>query len=192
MAVLSDRDIKKYIARKELVIEPFDEKYLSSASIDLTLGNKFRIFKHLQLAVIDPHKGVPEELTEIIEVKDNEPFVVHPNELILGITRERIRMPPTLVARLDGRSSLARLGIIIHSTAGSVDPGWEGHIVLEIANIAKVPVLLWPGMRICRITFETLSSKCEKPYNRRKEAKYHLQKEPLLSKIYEELSNQKF
>ena len=146
------------------------------------------MFKHSEVTHVNPREGLKEELTELITVPENKPFIIHPNEFVLAITREYVKIPGDLMARLDGRSSLGRLGIIVHSTAGSVDPGFEGKITLEVTNIARVPVQLWPGMKICRLTFETLTSESEMPYNKRKDSKYLGQKGPEVSKIHRELS----
>lgn len=184
MAVLSDRDIKKRITEGSLKIEGLDFNSISLASVDLKLGNKFKIFKTTQVTHIDIRESVPADMMETIEKKDHEPFILHPGEFVLGSTREYVKMPEDLVGRLDGRSSLGRLGVVIHSTAGSVDPGFEGYLTLEIANISKVPVSLWPGTRVCRLTFDTMTSPSEIPYNKRKESKYNKQMEPLASKIF--------
>ncbi len=184
MAVLSDRDIKKRIADGSLVIQGLDISSVSLASVDLRLGSKFKIFKTTQVTHIDTKESVPADMMETIEKNENEPFILHPGEFVLGATKEYIKLPDDLVGRLDGRSSLGRLGVVIHSTAGSVDPGFEGYLTLEIANISKVPVTLWSGTRVCRLTFDTLTSPSEMPYNKRKESKYNKQLEPLASKIF--------
>ncbi|MEM4755998.1 MAG: dCTP deaminase [Candidatus Woesearchaeota archaeon] len=183
MAVLSDKDIKKRIAQKSLIIKGYAQEHISMASIDLCLGNEFRIFKYSSVKYIDPLEGVSPSLMEYTIKKDNEPIVIHPSELILGTTKEYVEIPYDLVGRLDGRSSLARIGIIVHSTAGSIDPGFKGQITLEIANLSKVPVCLYPGMRVCRLVFDELSSLPEQTYDKRKDAKYKNQKGPGISKI---------
>jgi|SRR3989344_2924710 len=183
MAVLSDKDIKKRILDGSLVLGGVELNNITVASVDLRLGNKFKIFKNSNITHIDTKNIISDDLMETIEKNEDEPFVLHPNEFVLGSTKEYIKIPNDLVARLDGRSSFGRLGIVIHSTAGSVDPGFEGNLTLEIANISKVPVILWPGTRICRLTFDVLSSPSETPYNKRKDAKYNKQTEPIASKI---------
>lgn len=183
MAVLSDKHIKERINNGTLTIKNYNEDNISVASVDLRLGEEFRVFKHTEVTHIDPNDSIQEDIMEYVKKENGKPFIIHPGELILGSTMEYIKMPPDLVARLDGRSSMARLGIIIHSTAGSVDPGFEGQLTLEIANISKVPVCLYPGTRICRITFDELSSKSERPYNERKNSKYVGQKGPQMSRI---------
>ncbi len=183
MAVLSDKDIKKAIKEKRIKIKNVDKKNISVASIDLRLDKTFRVFKHTEMTHIDSKKGLSNDLTELIKIKKGKPFTIHPGELVLASTIEYVKMPDDLIARLDGRSSLGRLGLVIHSTAGSVDPGFEGQLTLELANISKLPVSLWPGMKICRITFEELSSPSKTPYNKRKGSKYLKQKGPGSSKI---------
>ena len=184
MAVLSDRDIKKRIMDGSLVIDGVDLNLITLASVDLKLGNKFKVFKTTQVTHIDTKESIPADMMETNEKKDSEPFILHPGEFVLGSTKEYVKMPEDLVGRLDGRSSLGRLGVVIHSTAGSVDPGFEGLLTLEIANISKIPVSLWPGSRVCRLTFDTLSSPSETPYNKRKESKYNKQQEPVASRIF--------
>lgn len=186
MTVLSDRELKKAVAEKHIVIKGLDKENIGPASIDLTLGNEFRVFRHSEVTHVDTRNGIAEELTELIKVKKSAPFIMHSNEFMLAVTREYVKIPGDLMARLDGRSSLGRLGIIVHSTAGSIDPGFEGHITLEVTNIARAPVQLWPGMKICRLTFETLSSPSEQPYNKRKGSKYLKSKGPGISRINED------
>jgi dCTP deaminase len=182
MVVLNDRDIKQAIAQQEIVITNIQPDQIGSCSVDLCLGNTFRVFKHAEVTHIDPKQGITPELMELIEKKDNEAFIIHPGEFVLGSTVEHVEISRSMVARLDGRSSWGRLGIIIHSTAGSVQPGYAGQLTLEIANISKVPVKLWPGSRICQISFEKLSGPCEKAYGDRN-SKYMGQKGPAASKI---------
>jgi len=188
MTVLSDRDIKKALREKRIVIKGLKKENIGPASVDLTLGNCFRVFRHSEVTHIDTKNGISESLTELIKIPKGRPFIMHPNEFALAVTREYIKLPADIMARLDGRSSLGRLGIIVHSTAGSVDPGFEGNITLEMTNIARVPVELWPGMKICRLTFETLTSQSEVPYNKRKDSKYLGNKGPAISKIEKDLS----
>lgn len=182
MAILSDRDIKKAIESGRLKIEGLVPENISVASVDLRLGSDFRVFRHTEVTHVDTREGLKDEFTELIKVPEGKPFTVHPGEFVLGSTMESICLPADLTARLDGKSSLGRLGLVIHSTAGSVDPGFEGVLVLEIANISKVPVKLWPGMGICRLTFEELTSPSENPYNKRKSSKFLAQKGPCFGK----------
>lgn len=183
MAVLSDRDIKKALKEGRIKIDGLNPSNVSVASVDLRLGNEFRVFRHTEVTHIDIKEGLKEELTELIKMPDGKAFTIHPGEFVLANTMEYIALPNDLMARLDGRSSLGRLGIVIHSTAGSVDPGFEGTLVLEIANISRVPVKLWPGMKVCRLTFEELTTPSETPYSKRKSSKYFKQLGPGVSKI---------
>jgi len=183
MSVLSDSDIKKELENGALKIYPLDRSLISLACVDLRLGYEFRVFKHTGLTHIDTRSLPEEEFMETVKVKDDEPFTIHPGEMVLGITYEHVTIPSSLLARLDGRSSLGRIGILVHTTAGSIDPGWIGNITLEIANIAKFPVVLYPKMRICRLTFDMLSSPTTTPYTLRPGSKYVNQKGPDVSKI---------
>jgi len=155
--LLSDREIKQYIKDKRIFVSPTPnyKTQLSGASLDLRLGNEFRVFDHSKNVVIDPKKKT--ENTRLVKLKGKEPFVVHPGEFVLGITEESVGYDNTLCATIHGKSSIGRMGIIVHSTAGYVNPGWVGRLTLEISNIGRMPVLLYPGMRICQLTFETLS-----------------------------------
>lgn len=183
--ILSDRDIKEYIENGKLFVEPeLKEEQLQSAWIDLTLGNEFRVFKSTQSAVLDPKN--PEDITEEILVDENKSFIIHPGEFVLGKVNEYIRFPDDLAGAVDGRSSLGRLGVVVHVTSTFVDPGWEGKLVLEITNVGRMPVALYPGMRICKLVFMKLSSACEKPYYMRKDAKYFKQDKIDQSKISQE------
>lgn len=185
MVVLSDRDIKKYLEEKKLVIEGLCDEHIDPCSVDLRLSNKFRIFRNTESTHIDTRHGVAEELMEFIEKEEGKPFVVHPGELVLASTVEYIKLPNDLVGTLDGRSSLGRIGIVVHSTANSFDPGFEGNPTLEISNISRMPVALWPGMRICRLSFTKLSSPVERNYEDKK-GKYHKITQPEASKIGED------
>lgn len=179
--VLSDRDIKKALGSGDIKITPPPDlaTQLGSCSIDLRLGNIFRVFEHSKHAYIDPsQKDYSNEITRVISVKDGEPFIVQPGDFVLASTLEKITIAPTLLGRLEGRSSLARLGIVVHSTASVFEPGWDGNAVLELGNLGRMAVALTPGMRICAMTFEQLSSKAEIPYNKKKSAKYVIQKGP--------------
>lgn len=185
--VLSDSDIKNYITQKKIVISPLPDfkVALGPNSLDLRLGNKFRVFNHSTIAVIDP-RSKSDPITTEITVKDNQPFILHPQEFVLAVTRERIEIPSDICARLEGRSSLGRLGIVIHSTAGSINSGFRGMITLELANMGRIPVRLYPGMRICALSFEQLTSPSEKPYFKRKNAKYLDQNGPDESRLNED------
>ena len=183
--ILSDRDIKDYIETGRLFIEPeLKEEQLQSAWVDLTLGREFRKFKSTEAAFIDPKN--PTDITEIITVNEDKPFIIQPGEFVLGNVNEYIKFPDDLAGAVDGRSSLGRLGVVVHITSTFVDPGWEGKLVLEITNVGKMPVALYPGMRICKLVFMELSSPCEKPYYMKKDAKYFKQDKIDQSKISEE------
>lgn len=187
--VLSDRDLKKAIKEKKIIIKPapnYDEQ-LGSNSLDLRLGTTFRIFDHSKYPYIDPFKkNIGNEITREITKKKNEPFIIQPGDFVLGTTIEYIEVPDDLVGNLEGRSSIGRLGIIIHSTAASIECGFRGNITLEIANLGKMPVALYPGMRICSVSFLQLTSPAEIPYYKKKNAKYSGQIGPDQSKIHEE------
>ena len=188
--ILSDRDIKEAIKKGKIKITPpIDYRtQLGSCSIDLRLGNVFRVFNHSKCAYIDPrNKKLNQNLTKKVEVEKGEPFIMQPGEFVLAMTLEKIELGDDLLGRLEGRSSLGRLGIAIHSTAAVFDPGWRGKVVMELGNFGKMPVALYPGMRICSLTFERLTSPAEVPYYKKKGAKYIDQKEPLPSKLGEEL-----
>jgi dCTP deaminase len=180
--ILSDRDIKEYLKQGKIKIEPLDlEDQLASIAIDLKLGSEFRIFKLDHKSHIDPSKDSFGDSTELLKLRDDGEFIVHPGEFVLGVTKENIELADDVAARLEGRSSLGRLGIIVHSTAGKIDPGWKGKLTLEISNIGKLPVSLKPGMKFCSLVFEQTSSPVEKPYS--KVGKYAGFSEPLPSRI---------
>lgn len=155
--------------------------------IDLQLGNVYRVFNHSKTPYIDPlNPKTLSDITQAIKVKDKESFTLHPGEFILAITKEYIEMPGDLSGRLEGRSSIGRLGVVVHSTAATIDAGFRGNITLELANMGRIPVMLYPGMRICSISFEELSSPALVPYYKKKTAKYIGQRAPESSKIAEE------
>lgn len=161
--VLSDRDIKAEIAAGRIVIDPLLEANVQPASVDVRLGSDFRIFRNSSHTFIDPREE-QEGLTETIVVREGEAFVLHPGQFALGTTFERVVLPDDVLGRLEGKSTLGRLGLMIHSTAGYVDPGWEGELTLELSNVATLPIMLWPGMRIGQLSFERMSSPVERPY----------------------------
>lgn len=186
--ILSDRDLKKALAQKRIIIKPAIDPatQLGSCSIDLRLGTTFRIFNRSSVSVIDPYdKAVMDKITSTVEVNDDA-FILHPGEFALAVTREYIEVPDDLTGRLEGRSSIGRLGVVIHSTAAHIDAGFRGTITLELANMGRIPVKLYPGMRICSISFEQLTTKAEIPYYQKKDAKYVGQKEPGVSRIADE------
>ena len=188
---LSDRDIKRYLAAGKLQITPTPgAEKIKGVTVDLRLDNRFRVFNDHKAPFIDlggPREQLQQQLDAImsqeIVIDEGDSFFLHPGELALASTLEVITLPEDLVGWLDGRSSLARLGLMVHVTAHRIDPGWHGQIVLEIFNSGKLPLALRPGMDICAINFETLSSPVEQPYNRRKDAKYRNQDGPVSSRI---------
>ncbi len=187
--VLSDRDIKKAIEQKRIEISPVPDfkTQLGSCSIDLRLGDTFRVFEHSRNTFIDPSKkDYSSEITREIKVKKGGQFVMQPGDFVLAVTLENVRISSDLMGRLEGRSSLGRLGIVVHSTASIFDPGWDGKPVLELGNLGRMAVALTVGMRICAMTFEELSSPAKVPYASKKFAKYKFQSAPIESKIHEE------
>ena len=161
--VLSDRDIRAAVAAGRVGIDPFDPTCVQPASVDIRLDRLFRVFRSSKHAYIDLARPL-DDITEQVEVKNGEAFILHPGEFVLGSSRERIRLADDLVARVEGKSSLGRLGLLIHSTAGFVDPAWDGHITLELSNVNTIPITLYPGMRIGQLSFFPLSSRAERPY----------------------------
>lgn len=187
--VLSDRDIKKALKAGTITIKPAPDlkEQLGSNSIDLRLGNSFRVFDYSKFAFIDPYnKEAAQEVTKEIKVKNGERFIIHPGDFVLGTTIEYIEVPDDMVGNLEGRSSIGRLGVIIHSTAASIECGFRGNITLELANMGKMPVALYPGMRICSVSFAQLTTPAEIPYYKKKKAKYSGQKGPDESRIHQE------
>jgi dCTP deaminase len=187
--VLSDKDIKKALKLGKIKINPTPDlpKALGSCSIDLRLGNIFRVFEHSKNAFIDPsRKDYSNEITREVKVRNGEKFIMQPGDFVLAVTHERVQIPENMMGRLEGRSSLGRLGIVVHSTASIFDPGWDGKCVLELGNLGRLAVSLTPGMRICAMTFEELSSPADKPYNKKKNAKYIFSKGPEESKLYKD------
>lgn len=185
MAVLSDRTLRERIAAGSIVIEPFDEGSVQPASVDLHLDCLFRVFLNHTMAVIDVKQDLS-GLTEEVQVAEGDAFVLHPGEFVLGSTLERIAVPADLVARVEGKSSLGRLGLLIHSTAGFVDPGFEGHITLELSNVANLPITLYPGMKIGQISFLEMTTPAEHPYGSGVlGSKYQGQRGPTPSRYWE-------
>ena len=161
--VLSDRTIRQLLGEGRIEIEPYDEDLLQPSSVDVRVDRLFRVFRNSRYPFIDVKKPM-EDLTELVEMDDSEPFILHPGEFVLGSTLERIRLPDDLVARLEGKSSLGRLGLLIHSTAGFIDPGWDGHVTLELSNVANLPITIYYGMKIGQVSFVQLSEPAETPY----------------------------
>ena len=182
--ILSDRSIKEALAAGRVVIEPLDERDVQPSSVDLHIDRYFRVFRNDTTPYIDP-KEPQEDLTEMVEVEDGNAFILHPGEFVLGSTLERVQLPDDLVARLEGKSSLGRLGLLIHSTAGFVDAGGHGHLTLELSNVANLPIALYPGMKIGQISFFEMSTAAEHPYGSdAKGSKYQGQRGPTPSRYY--------
>nr|WP_205693235.1 dCTP deaminase [Cellulomonas sp. IC4_254] len=161
--MLSDRDITAEIDSGRVVLDPFDPAMVQPSSVDVRLDRFFRLFDNHKYAVIDPAQDQP-DLTRLVEVDGDEPFVLHPGEFVLGSTFEQVTLPDDIAARLEGKSSLGRLGLLTHSTAGFIDPGFSGHVTLELSNVATLPITLWPGMKIGQMCFFRLSSPALAPY----------------------------
>jgi len=182
--ILSDRSIRDALDNGRLVIEPLDEGAVQPSSVDVRLAPLFRVFANHRYAVIDV-RNEQADLTDLVEVPAGEPFVLHPGEFVLGSTVERIGLPDDLVARIEGKSSLARLGLVIHSTAGFVDAGFDGDVTLELSNVATLPILLYPGMRIAQFAFFQLDRPAEHPYGSNAPgSKYQGQRGPTASRYH--------
>jgi dCTP deaminase len=192
--ILSDRDIKKALQDGRIKVAPAPnfETQLDACTLDLRLGNEFRVFRRAKLSHIDiKNMQDAEEIMETISVPDGKPFVLQPGDLVIATALEWLELADDLVGRIEGRSSLGRLGIIVHSTASVFHPGWRGKPVMELGNLGIVPVLLYPGMRVCSFTFEELSSKAETPYYKKHANKYAGQEKPLASKLSEDIERKK-
>jgi dCTP deaminase len=186
--ILSDRTIREQIEAGRIVIEPLDPKGLQPSSVDLRLDRWFRVFRNHSMGHIDVKQNL-EDLTELIETDDDDPFILHPGEFVLGSTLERVAVPDDLVARLEGKSSLGRLGLLIHSTAGFVDAGFDGQLTLELSNVANLPITLYPDMKIGQISFQQMTTAAERPYGSGElKSKYHGQRGPMPSRYWENFS----
>jgi dCTP deaminase len=183
--ILSDRTIREQIEAGRIVIDPFDPVCVQPSSVDLHVDAEFRVFRNNRYPFIDVKQE--QDLTELVEVKPEEAFILHPGEFVLGSTLERVAIPDDLVARLEGKSSLGRLGLLIHSTAGYVDPGWDGYLTLELSNVANLPITIYPGMKIGQISFFRLTTAAETPYGSAGN-KYQGQRGPTASRIHEEFT----
>ena len=184
--ILSDRTIREEVAAGRIVIDPFDPDCVQPSSVDLHCDGVFRTFHNARYPFIDVRQPM-EDLTEEVKVPEDEAFILHPGEFVLGATRERVALPDDLVARLEGKSSLGRLGLLIHSTAGYVDPGWDGYLTLELSNVANLPITIYPGMRIGQISFFRLTTAAEHPYGSGAAgSKYQGQRGPTPSRFFEE------
>jgi dCTP deaminase len=189
--VLSDIDIRRYIDEGKIKISPpLPPEQWGSCSVDFRLGNEFSVFEHSRNAYIDLKESRSiQDLMRTITVANGEPFILQPREFALAITEEILELDDDVLGRLEGRSSLGRIGIIVHGTAGLFDPGWTGKATLELSNLGRMPVALYPGMRICSFTFEQLSSKVAVPYRKKVGNKYAGQDRPLASKLASETSH---
>ena len=183
--ILSDRTIREEIDAGRIVIDPFDPACIQPSSVDLHVDSQFRVFANSRYPYIDVKQEMP-DLTELVEVKPDEPFILHPGEFVLGSSLEVVTLPDDLAARLEGKSSLGRLGLLTHSTAGFVDPGFSGHVTLELSNVATLPIKLWPGMKIGQLCFIRLSSPTENPYGSAKYgSRYQGQRGPTASRSFQ-------
>ena len=183
--MLSDATIRQELAAGRIVIDPLDESCIQPSSVDLHLDRYFRVFLNHTTGMIDV-KEDQENLTELVKVEpDEEPFILHPGEFVLGSTLEHVGIPNDLVARLDGKSSLGRLGLLVHATAGFVDPGFEGHLTLELANVANLPITMYPGMKVGQISFLMMTTAADTPYGTTEAgSKYQGQRGPTPSRYY--------
>jgi dCTP deaminase len=182
--VLSDRTIREEIEAGRLAFEPYDASMVQPSSVDVRVDGKFRVFHNGRYPFIDVRQPM-DDLTELVEIGEEEPFILHPGEFVLGQTLERVRLPDDLVARLEGKSSLGRLGLLIHSTAGFVDSGFSGNLTLELSNVANLPITIYHGMPIGQISFMRMDGPVENPYGSgRADSKYQGQAEPTPSRFH--------
>ena len=183
--LLSDRDIKAELAASRIGLDPWEPEMVQPSSVDVRLDRYFRLFDNHKYPFIDPSEDQP-ELTHLIEVDPKEPFILHPGEFVLGSTYEQVTLPDNIAARLEGKSSLGRLGLLTHSTAGFIDPGFSGHVTLELSNVATLPIKLWPGMKIGQLCFFQLSSPAINPYGAGAYAnRYQGQRGPTASRSFQ-------
>jgi dCTP deaminase len=191
VSVLSDRDIRAALEAGNVKIRPYDPIDLQPSSVDLHLDRAFRVFRNNRYPYIDVRQPQP-DLTELLRIEEDEPFILHPGEFVLGQTLEWVELPDDLVARLEGRSSLGRLGLLIHSTAGYVDPGWKGNLTLELSNVANLPIALYADMRIGQISFFQMSSPVDRPYGSPElGSRYQGQSEPTASAYYRDFDTER-
>jgi dCTP deaminase len=182
--VLSDRTIRREIEAGNIEIDPLAEGAIQPASVDLRLGSQFRVFRNSRVPFIDVKEEYP-DLTELVTVEGDQPFILHPGEFALAVTYERVRLPHTIVGRLEGKSSLGRLGLLVHSTAGYVDPGWNGALTLELSNVANLPIALYARMKVSQISFLRLTEPAEHPYGSKEAgSKYQGQEGPTPSRYF--------
>ena len=186
--VLSDRTIRRLLGEGRIGIDPYAPELMQPSSLDVRVDRFFRVFRNSRYPFIDV-KTQQEDLTELVEVDDGEAFILHPGEFVLGSTLERVTLPDDLVARLEGKSSLGRLGLLIHSTAGFIDPGWDGHVTLELSNVANLPITIYPEMKIGQLSFVQLTEAAEKPYGSEGiGSKYQGQRGPTPSRYWQNFS----
>ena len=186
--VLSDHTIKEELANGRIVVDPLGEGSVQPASVDVHLDRKLRVFRNSRRPYIDLREDMT-DLTEVVEIADEVPFILHPGEFVLASTYENIELPVDLVARLEGKSSLGRIGLLIHSTAGYVDPGWKGHLTLELSNVANLPITLYFRMKIGQISYLRLSTPADNPYGSPGlGSKYQGQTEPTASRAFQDVS----
>jgi dCTP deaminase len=182
--LLSDRDIRAELAAGRVVLEPFDESMVQPSSVDVRMDKYFRVFENHRYPHIDPAEE-QSELTRLVEPEPGEPFILHPGEFVLASTYEVVTLPDDVAGRLEGKSSLGRLGLLTHSTAGFIDPGFSGHVTLELSNVATLPIKLWPGMKIGQLCLFRLSSPAEHPYGSAQYgSRYQGQRGPTQSKSH--------
>jgi dCTP deaminase len=182
--VLSDRSIKEALAARRIVIDPLNERDIQPASVDLHLDKSILVFRNSSKPYIDVREDMT-DLTERQEIPGDKPFILHPGEFVLGGTTERIELPNDIVARLEGKSSLGRIGLVIHSTAGYIDPGWKGNLTLELTNVARLPITLYSGMRIGQISFQRMTTEVDRPYGSSElGSRYQGQSEPTTSRLH--------
>jgi dCTP deaminase len=183
--ILTDRTIREQLAAGRIGIEPLDESCIQPSSVDLRLDRLFRVFLNHTMSVIDVRKDLS-ELTQEVQIADGDAFILHPGEFVLGSTSERVSVPDDIVARIEGKSSLGRLGLLIHSTAGFIDAGFSGHITLELSNVANLPITLYPGMKIGQVSFLQMTTPADVPYGSAKVgSKYQGQRGPTPSRYWE-------
>jgi len=183
--ILSDRTIREELEKGRIVIDPLGEGCIQPSSVDLHIDRFFRVFRNHTMGHIDVKQDL-EDLTELVEIGEEDVFILHPGEFVLGSTSERVALPDDLVARLEGKSSLGRLGLLIHSTAGFVDAGWDGHLTLELSNVANLPITLYPGMKIGQISFLQMTTAADQPYGSGVlGSKYKGQRGPTPSRYFE-------
>ena len=187
--IFSDRSIRQAIESGSIVIDPYEPSHVQPSSVDLRVGDGFRVFVNHKYSEIDP-RSPQSDLTQLVEVGGEDPFMLHPGEFVLGSTMEGVKLGDDVVARLEGKSSLGRLGLLIHSTAGFIDPGFEGHITLELSNVATLPIAIYPGMKIGQISFYQMTTPAEFPYGSPElGSKYQGQSGPTASRSHQDFDN---